>query len=468
MSKTLRDFLQYVGANEPKELVRIHRPVDPNLFEATAIYKKLNDLGKRPALLFDNPKDVAGRKSDYRLLMGLFASHRKIEVALGLPPGPRARMVDEFAKRADRRIKPVVIAKADAPVKEVVETGESIDLSKMPVVRQHEMDGNPYFDMTVAAWDAEWGNNVSFQRMMYLDPNHTALHMSPRHLWTYFQKREREGRSLPIAIVIGHHPTFDMGSLVLSSLDEDEYEVIGGAMGEPLRLVPSEMYGSELLVPADAEVIVEGELVPNMRTVEGPFGEWTDYYGPQRLRWLFEAKAVTHRKDPIFACQISGMYYGENGNADLAKEASLLRLARSVTPSVVAVAISAWGLGFNCVICMKKRMEGEPMRAAMAALGSTDQVKNIIVVDDDIDPWDHRQVMWAIAMRVQPDKDVTVLRNLKGSTLDPSSEHELATSSMVIDATVPLNRPYEKVLNIPEKVLDRINLEEYVNPDYFI
>ncbi|MBI4321296.1 MAG: UbiD family decarboxylase [Chloroflexi bacterium] len=466
MSAALRDFLHYIEENEPKELVRIHAPIDPNMFEANAIYKKLNDLGKWPALLFENPKDLTGARSEYNLLVGVTANQRKAEIALGLKPGSRADLVNEYLKRESRTIKPVVVDKAEAPVKEVVMTGDAVNLAKMPVVRQHEMDGNPYFDTAVVAWDEEYGYNTSFQRMMYLDENHTAFHAAPRHLWTYLQKWESAGRALPMAIIIGHHPSFYMGALTLAPIDTDEYEVIGGVMKEPLRLVPSEAYGDRLLVPADAEVIVEGELLPNVRTMEGPFAEFTDYYGPQRLRWVFEVKAVTHRRNPIFMTHISGDQYQEDYYIDIGKEAGVLRVVRNAAPSAVAVAMLGRGLAYNVVISMKKRMEGEPMRAALAALGSRDHVKHVIVVDHDIDPWNLKEVMWAIAMRVQAGKDVTILRNLKGSPLDPSADHELATDGMIIDATIPLNRPFEPVTNIPKKVLDRVNLEEYVNPDY--
>ncbi|MBI4322270.1 MAG: UbiD family decarboxylase [Chloroflexi bacterium] len=466
MSQDLRSFLRYVEQNEPGEIVRIHRQIDPNLFEATAIFKKLRDLGKSPALLFENPKDLQGRRSEYQLLIGLFASQRRAEIALGLKPGPRANLVHEYLRREKRAVKPIVIGRAEAPVKEVVKTGTSVDLSEMPVPRQHEMDGNPYFDLAVIARDAEYGYNASYHRCMYLDENHTALHMSPRHLWTYFQKRERQGQSMPVAIVLGHHPTFYMGCQTMAPLSADEYEVIGGLMGEPVRLVPSEAYGEDLLVPADAEVIVEGEMLPNVRTVEGPFGEWTDHYGPQRLRWVIEVKAVTHRRNPIFMSHISGDQYEEDPFVDIGREAGVLTAVRNSVPSVAAVALGGRGHGYNCVISLKKRMEGEPMRAAAAAIGAADHVKHVILVDEDIDPWNLNEVMWAVAMRVQAEKDVTILRNLKGNVLDPSIEHEIATSGMIIDATVPLNRPFERVINVPQKVLERINLEEYVNPDY--
>ncbi|MBI4317715.1 MAG: UbiD family decarboxylase [Chloroflexi bacterium] len=466
MSQDLRGFLRYIDEHEPKELVRVRTQIDPNLFEATAIFKKLTDLGKRPALLFENAKNLQGKRSEYQLLIGIFANQRKSEIALGLKPGPRIDLLNEFLRRESRRTEPVIVGKSEAPVKEVIKTGDAVNLAEMPIVRQHEMDGNPYFDLSVLAWDPDYGYNTSYQRMMYLDENHTALHMSPRHLWTYFQKYEKQGRNMPMALPIGHHPAFYIGTLTMSPIDVDEYEAIGGVMGEPVRVVPSETYGNDLLVPADAEVIVEGELLANWRTVEGPFGEWTDYYGPQRLRWVFEVKAVTHRKNPIFTSHISGNQYLEDPNVDLSKEAGVLRAVRNAVPSAIAVAFGGRGLGYNCVISLKKRMEGEPMRAAMAALGASDYLKHVILVDDDIDPWNMNEVMWAVAMRVQAEKDVTILKNLKGNTLDPSIDHEVATSGMIIDATVPLNRPYERVINVPQKVLDRINLEEYINPDY--
>ncbi len=462
MPKDLRGFLDQIEREEPQEVVRVTREIDPTRFEATAILMKLMRERLFPAVLFERPKSIRGDISYARLLMNLFASHRKTEAALDQKGISRLELIKEYVRREGSRIAPRVISRSEAPVKEVVRVGVDLDLSALPIVRHAEMDGNPYIDTAVVGCDPDYGYNSSYLRMMYLDPNHTAIHMSPRHMWTYCRGREERGEATPLAVVIGHHPAFYLGSLTLASIDADEYEIIGGMLGEPLRLVPSESYGEALLVPADAEMILEGEIVPHQRVVEGPFEEWTGYYGPQRLRWVVEMKAITHRRDPIYNCAFSAQL-PEDNYLNLATEAGLLINVSQVAPSVKAVACMGRGYRFNVVISMSKRMEGEPVSAALAALAVTDYAKNVIVVDEDIDPWNLPDVMWAVAMRVQPERDVTIIKRKKGSTLDPSSEHELATSAMIIDATIPLDRPFQRVVEIPKDVMERIKWEDFIS-----
>ena len=462
MAKDLRSFLVQLE-REPYELVRIRKEIDPNRWEASAVLLELEKQRKFPAVLFEQPRNIHGKVSYAKLLMNLFASHCRAELMFGIKNASRLELIKEYTRRENARIKPLRIDSREAPVKEVIRRDP--DLAQLPIVRHYEMDGNPYIDTAVVAYDHQYGYNCAMLRMMYLDANHTAIHMSPRHTWTYFQRRESKGESLPIAVVVGHHPAFYVGGLTLASMEEDEYDIIGGMMGEPLRLVPSESYGDRLFVPADAEMIIEGEILPHERVVEGPFGEWTGFYGPQRLRWVVEVKTITHRRDPIYMCQLTGQT-PENNYVDIGVEAGLLADVRRVAPTTRAVACIGRGYRFNVVISMKKRMEGEPVSAALVALAATDYAKNIIIVDDDIDPWNLPDVMWAVGMRVQPERDVTIIKNKKGSTLDPSTFHELATSAMIIDATIPLNQPFQRVVNIPDWVKERINLEDYISAEW--
>jgi UbiD family decarboxylase len=155
----------------------------------------------------------------------------------------------------------------------------------------------------------------------------------------------------------------------------------------------------------------------------------------------------------------------ESNNLGLATEAGLYSAVARVAPTVNAVACVGRGFRFNVYISIKKRMEGEPVSAALAALAASDYVKNVIVVDEDINPGSLPDVMWAVSTRVQPERDVTIIKNKKGSTLDPSTGHEVATSAMIIDATVPLDQPYERTINIPPWVADRIKLADYISED---
>jgi UbiD family decarboxylase len=261
-------------------------------------------------------------------------------------------------------------------------------------------------------------------------------------------------------VVLGHHPSFHLTGAMLTPLDADEYEAVGGVMNEPLEVTPSETWGEDFLVPAQAEAILEARILTRKRCVEGPFGEFTGYTGAQRLSWVAEIEAVTMRENPIvidiFPCKT------EHITAHLPIEASIYQRAKEAVPGVVKTCWVGSGGPFNLIISLKKRTEGEPMRAAMAAMSASNFIKHVIVVDEDIDPEDMHDVMWALSSRVQADQDLTILRNLQGQVLDPSLRHEIKSSGMIIDATKPIDRPFPRRGSVPEEVRRRINLEEYL------
>lgn len=273
---------------------------------------------------------------------------------------------------------------------------------------------------------------------------------------------EEDGKSLPIAIVLGHHPAFFLVGAGLTKLDQDEYRVAGGVMGEGLEVTPSESLGSELLVPAQAEIILEGEIVRDRRTIEGPFGEFTGYNGPQRLSWLVEVKAVTARHDGIIVGVFGG--HQENLYAHYPIQADIYANVRAVIPNVVDISWVDSGGPLNMIISLKKKTEGEQLRAAMAAFSQSNFIKHVILVDDDIDPGNLKQVMWAVATRVQSDRDVNVLKGMQGQVLDPSLEHEIRGAGLIIDATKPTDRAYAIKAQPPEEIVRKVDLTQIFSP----
>jgi len=233
-------------------------------------------------------------------------------------------------------------------------------------------------------------------------------------------------------------------------------------MDEPMRLTASETWGQDFLVPADAEIIIEGEIPPKVREVEGPFGEFTGYYGPQRLRPVIEVTAITHRQGAIF----QHLFTGHRDTwvvGGVPKEGSLFNLIRGIVPTVTAVHFPASGCcRYNCYISVDKKVDGETKQAAMAALAGCDFVKHVVVVDADIDVHNEEQVMWAMATRVQADQDVDIIKNAKGNTLDPSQTDDIMTTKMIIDATRPVHRPYAARLSIPADVMERVDIEDFI------
>lgn len=461
--KDLQQWIDKVEVDAPGELVRVKKTIDPSKFEATAIMEHLESEGRLQAVLFEDPKVFKGENKNFKLLMNTFGTFSKIALALDLlPEAPRAQIMEEILERQDREKDPTILSPNDAPVNENTLAGDDVDLNILPLVRHVEMDGDRYLTPIVVSKNLTTGRyNVSWNRMMYLDPRHLAIYMSPRHLWSYFAEAEEAGRNLPLGVVLGHHPAFHMTGALLTSLERDEYNVAGSFLGESVRLVPSQFYGEDLYIPADAEAVIEGEIVAGHRTVEGPFGEYTGYIGPQRVSWLFEAKVLSFRSEAIiidiFPCKTEHML------AHLPVEASVFRRAKEAVPNVIDTSWVDSGGPLTVIIRIKKRVEGEPMRAAMAATSASNFIKVVIVVDEDIDPTNLKEVMWAVSTRAQPESDVQILSNLQGQVLDPSMRHEIIGSGMIIDATKPLDRPFPQRGRVPIEVLRRVTLKEYLN-----
>ena len=467
MVRDLQTFLRVLQEALPQDFITVKKPVSPGRFDVTALLKHLEDEGKYPVLLFDNPLDLNGAKSEFRLLSNLFASRQRCALSLDLDPSQwKLELSLEYAARENRRLAPTAIEKKGAPVKQIVKTGDEVELSKLPIVRHHEMDGGPYIDMTVVMRDPDGGfYNASFHRNEYKGPKKLGIHLSPRHNWTILQKNEERNLPTPCAIIISHHPGFYLGSLNVAAFGVDDYELIGGIMGDPLRLTPSETWGDEFMVPADAEMIIEGEIPPKVREVEGPFGEFTGTYGPQRWRPIINVTAVTYRQGAIF----QHIFTGHRDTwvvGGIPKEGSCFNAIKGIVPTVKAVHFAISGAcRFNCYVSIDKKVEGETKQAALMAMAHCDFVKNVIVVDADIDPFKEEEVMWAVATRVQPDDDIDIIRNIKGNTLDPSLVHDIRGSKMIIDATKPVDRPFSKRINVPGEALARIRPEDFISRD---
>ena len=245
MGKDLQSFLRNLREALPSDLVIVDKPVSPGRFDVTALLKNLELQGKYPVLLFENPKDLNGQRSEFPLLSNVFATRQRCALALDLDPSQwRLELSLEYARREERLIAPEIIEKKKAPVKAVVKSGAEVDLSKFPIVRHHEMDGGPYIDMTVITRDPDEGfYNASFQRTQYKGPQKLGILLGPRHNWTIVRRHHEKNRGAPVAIVISHHPSFYVGSLNVAPFGVDDYHLIGSIMGESLRLTPSETWG---------------------------------------------------------------------------------------------------------------------------------------------------------------------------------------------------------------------------------
>ncbi len=464
MPKSLRTFLDDMRREAPQEVVHVTERLNPSRHDVTALIHHLTALKKFPRLIFDHPLNLHGHVSDIKLVMNCEVSMRKIQGALGVPRQmDRMELALECLRREEQRIEPIMVDKSEAPVKEVIQTGAEVDLFKLPIMRHHAMDGGPYIDMSSVGRDRETGiYNVSFHRMEIKDRNHTGFLLSLQHMWKIFRDYEEKGEECPIAAVTGHHPAYQLGACYKGPLDVSEYEIIGGYLQEPLRLTPSETFGERLLVPADAEIVIEGALLPGKRVVEGPFGEVSGYEASQGFQQSppFEIRAITHRRDAMHQSVITPE--GDKPWMDLAREGAFLRRCREAVPGVTAVCKNGRHALMNVFISMKKSAEGDPGRAAAAALCS-DQCKNVFIFDDDIDVYNPTEILWALATRVQPHRQISIIPEImRGPLIDPSLVDERKTSAMIVDATRPLDRPFSPVSKCPDDAMRRIKLEDYI------
>jgi len=477
MNKNLRDFIKLLKEKAPEELMIGEKLVDPK-FEACTVLRKLELANKYPMAIFKNVKDLRGGKSAFPLVINMFATRKKLALALGLEPHQwKMELPFELTKRYGKMLSPVTIDKKEAPVKEVVRKGAEVHLNDFPIPTHHAKDGGPYIlGGSVVTKDAETGfYNVALLRIHVKEDNRVVVHAEPHHhsgmiVKSYISK----GKPCPFAVVIGHHPSFYLGSQWEGPYGKNEYEIIGGAMQEALRLTPSETWGSDFLVPADAEIIMEGEVLPGQIDDEGPIGEHTRYYKTVMTNGTIEKStdpvarfhAITHRKDAYYMTTFNG-HPDQGLIGAIPKEAAIFEIARRSVPRLKAVHMSPGGVNrYFCYLSMDQRVSGEAKDAILAAFIGDWHIKYAIAVDSDVDIFNDREVLWAISTRTQPLVDTFVIPEAMGSPLDPTVGKQgtrTLTSRMGIDATKPVAEPFSEVCEVPLDLLEKMKVEDYLS-----
>ena len=451
MAKDLRGFIAALETQSPEDIVRIKKPISPR-YEMSAILTHLEKRKRSPLLCFDN---VEGGKAP--VVINAQASRRLMALALECKPEDLART---FSERQSKPIPPIEVN--DAPVHEITVFGAEIDLTKIPILTHYDVNAAPYITAgIVVAADPETGvRNTSYNRLMMAGKQELRIFMAiGRHLWTLHNKLERRNEPLPIAIVIGVHPLFSLGAQAFTPADQDEYAIIGAMMGEPLRMVKAKTVS--VLVPADAEMVIEGKILPHVRRVEGPFGEFTGHAVSQDERQIIEVTAITHRKNYIFQDVHAG-YTEHKLMGAVPREAALLKAVRQTVPTVKEVCMPVSGnCRFHAYIAISKKTPGQAKNAICAAFAADMLLKHVVVVDDDIDVFDEEQVLWAVSNRFQADRDLVVIAGAQGSELDPSAGPGGVNAKMGLDATKPLTG-FPPELRVPEEVMKRIRLEDFL------
>ena len=430
MSQDLRTFLAELEAKSPDQVWRVRDEIEGD-YDIAAVLWELERRGETPVVWCER---VRGARMP--LVTNIFGDRRRYAAALGVRP---AALAQEWLRRGEGRIPPRLVTKA--PVQDVVLTGTDVDLGRLPIIRHFAEDAGPYItNGIVVAKDPETGvRNASFHRMQWKSRNRlgTSLH-SRRHLWDYARRAEERGEALPIAVVIGAHPLFHFGAgLWKGAIDVDEYDVAGSFFGEPLEIAAGVTVPVES--PAHAEIVLEGNIVAGLREPEGPFAEFTGYASERSTQHVFEVTAILHRKDALYQDIAAGISVEHTTLLAVPQEARLLRVLRANFPTVRAVAYPQSGTcRLHCYLSMRVAAEGQAKNAALTAFGDDLALKLVIVVDEDVDVTREDEVLWAVATRMQADRDLSVIPNAMGAILDPSTRNG-TTAKVVIDATRPLD-----------------------------
>ncbi|MCX7315109.1 MAG: UbiD family decarboxylase [Alphaproteobacteria bacterium] len=419
--RNLRDWLDHLAAHDRLAVLKSNIGLK---FEVAAHAKRLDGLR---ATFFPRP----GGHS-IPVVSGLISDRGWMAEAMGVEP---SAMLARFQEAASRPT-PWLEVKS-APAQEVTHRAP-LDLAKiLPLPTHNEHDGGPYIaaGIMIVRNPRTGRQNVSIHRCQLTGPNRLGVLVLPRHTFTFHRMAEEAGEPLDAAIVIGVDPLTLLASQAIVPIDHDELEIAGSLQGRPLPVV--KCLNSEIRVPAEAEIVIEGHFLPGVREPEGPFGEFPQTYGTRSDREVMEVVAVTHRKDAIFHTMVGGGLEHLLLGA-IPKEATLLTHLRRNFPNVIDVHLSPGGtMRFHLFVKMKKTQEGQGKNVILGAFAGSFDLKHVIVVDEDVDIHNPSEVEWAVATRFQADRDLVIVPESQGSKLDPSNRDGVG-AKMGIDATKPL------------------------------
>ena len=431
MSQDLRDFLKQA---DEKGVIRHVTEEVKREYEMSTLMMDLDKEHRYPIVCFDKVEN-----SEFPVVTNILGCRERFAEGLGVAAD---KVSETYAARIRSRIEEVKVVE-NAPFNAHTITGDDIDLYKLPIPTHFPIDAGPYVTSGLCvAKDPESGaETLGFHRMQLKGKNKLGISLHSRQrLWEYFRRSEERGESLKAAIVIGVHPNISLGSMALVPYDQGKYGAIAGLFGEPLEVAPC--IHSDLMVPAYAEIVLEGEILADVREKEGPFAEFTNYACYRSTENVFKVTAIRYRENAFYHDITPGMSSEHVTVVAVQREGDVLNALHQTLPNIKAVhaPFSACGL-FHCYISMKKIAEGQPQQAIYAAFAVDHNIKMVVVVDEDVDVYNEEEVLWALATRLQADKGVTILPQHLGMgvTLDPSTDELSRTSKMGIDATKPMS-----------------------------
>ncbi len=465
--QNLRTFIN----EQDKNILRLSEPINLE-YDITALQEVLDKQNRYPIILVEKPMSKNGEISNIPVVCNLTASRNIVSNALGVDD--HTNFAEIYAKQTSAPIEPTIVSQSAAPVQDIIfsKTENNINLFDLPVLTQHKLDPGPYLTSAHATtYDPDSGvDNTAIQRCWVKEPLKMSYYPYPtshnmRNLKKFWSKNE----PCPIAFWLGHHPKVLLGTQAKLSYPESHWSACGGLLGEELRLVPSITHGKKIMVPADAEIVIEGWVLPNVLEADGPFGEYTGYMGAQVAAPVCEISCITRRKDAIYHD------YG-SGHADMlvpdnmVMEGKIYGMIKPIAPSIKKVHVPVSGRRFHAYLQLTKPKIGETRDALMSAL-SYRRTKAIIAVDDDIDIFSDNEMMFALATRVQWKRDAIQVSGLQGSLMDPSLARGAKTVEKIgidatlapseISGTLPPVPPRNTVISSSEKNAHKIIAEKF-------
>jgi UbiD family decarboxylase len=412
------------------------------------------DLADIASIVDGNPKTVlfkAAGPEKHEMVANVCSSRSRLAQAFGVAP---TELLGELQRRLRTKPQIVEVSRAEAPVQEVVLTGDDADLTALPVHLQHGFDGAPYISATIDyVVDPKSGlSNVGIRRLMLRGHKEAGADLvAPSDLKAIYEACAREGKRLPVSFVIGAHPIDYVAAML--RLPVDETGLVASLRDAPLAVVKS--VTNDIMVPADAEMVLEGYFDERGHVEpEGPYGEFLGYYGALKRNPVFHLTAITRRKDALFqTMSISGRALARTDTSQLAAlraEITVWRALETAVREPVGIYASAASGGLlNMRIAIRQRVPGEARNAIAAALGSLSNVKHVFVVDPDIDITSDEQMDWAMATRFQADKDIVVMTGLRAMPLDPSLNGSHQGAKAGFDLTWPFGTGNKLEASVP-------------------
>ena len=441
--KTFRDLLDYLKAHE--QITYVKQEVDPE-YELTAVASAIYKKHGRASYF----EQVKGSK--FPVISYALADREAIAASLNMTP---ERMTHQWSAREEKKSHYNVVE--NAPVQEVVE--REPNLHDYPLGIHSEGNNGRYITggALIAKNPDGKTQNASFNRCQLAGKNKVRVRMMPpQHLGICFEASEQQGKDMPCAIVIGAPPSLMYSAASKIPFERDELEFAGALSGEPIDVV--KCVTSDILVPANAEIVMEGRVLANVREDEGPFGEFTDSFVPVMQNHVMQIDCITHRKDAIYHDIFAG------GREDinllgLPIESEIFNHIRKCIQVDDIKAIAALPFVFGAFISIKKQTEEQSKNVLLSALSAYSWVQFVVIVDDDVNVYDPDDVFWAIQTRMCPQHGVMRIDGVSSYTREDVKDENVG--KLGLDATVPLDKKHIYRRRVNPRA-EGLKLEDYI------